>query len=140
MVNASNIEKDWNWISAHNTQGVEMKNISDETSLFAVQGPKAIDVLQKLTTADLSKIEYYSFIIDEIAGIKNVIISATGYTGAGGFELYVPNQYAETLWKKIFEAGKEQHIKPIGLGARDTLRLEMDIVCMAMILTIVLLL
>jgi aminomethyltransferase len=125
VVNASNIEKDWNWISSHNTKGVEMKNISDETSLFAVQGPKAIEVLQKLTSVDLSKIEYYSFTIGEMAGIKNVIISATGYTGAGGFELYVPNQFAETLWNKIFEAGKEQNIKPIGLGARDTLRLEM---------------
>jgi aminomethyltransferase len=125
VVNASNIEKDWKWISSHNTEGVEMENISDKTSLFAVQGPKAVAALQKLTSVKLSDMEYYTFTKGEMAGIKDVLISATGYTGAGGFELYVQNKDAELLWKKIFEAGQEFGIKPIGLGARDTLRLEM---------------
>ncbi|PKQ68944.1 glycine cleavage system aminomethyltransferase GcvT [Raineya orbicola] len=125
VVNASNIEKDWNWIQKHNTEGVEMQNISAETCLFAVQGPNATKVLQKLTTTDLSQIPYYSFVKGSIGGIEGVIISATGYTGAGGFELYVHKDFAETLWKAIFEAGKEYNIQPIGLGARDTLRLEM---------------
>jgi aminomethyltransferase len=125
VVNASNISKDWNWISKHNSEGAIMQNISDDTCLFAVQGPKAIDTLQKLTQVNLSSLEYYSFTKGEIAGINNVIISATGYTGGGGFELYVPNADAKKLWDKIFEAGKEFDIKPIGLGARDTLRLEM---------------
>lgn len=124
VVNASNIEKDWNWINKFNTKGVEMKNISDETSLFAVQGPKAIDVLQKLTSVDLQTIKYYHFTIGELAGIDGVVISNTGYTGAGGFEIYVNNAFAEETWNAIFEAGKEFDIKPIGLGARDTLRLE----------------
>jgi len=125
VVNASNIEKDWNWIQKHNTEGVEMQNISDETCLFAVQGPKATATLQKLTLINLSEIPYYSFTKGTIGGVENVIISATGYTGAGGFELYVHRNFAETLWHKIFEAGKEFDIQPIGLGARDTLRLEM---------------
>lgn len=125
VVNASNIDKDWNWISSFNTKGVTMTNVSDEYSLFAVQGPKAIDVLQKITPVQLADIKYYHFTQDQIGGIDDVIISATGYTGAGGFELYVKNQEAETIWKKIFEAGEEFDIKPIGLGARDTLRLEM---------------
>jgi aminomethyltransferase len=125
VVNASNIEKDWNWISKFNTNGAEMKNISDTITLFAVQGPKAGATLQKLTKADLSSIKYYHFAIAEFAGMPNVLISNTGYTGAGGFEIYVDNKYAETVWNKIFEAGKEFEIKPIGLGARDTLRLEM---------------
>lgn len=125
VVNASNIEKDWNWISKFNTKGVEMENISDETSLLAVQGPKAVAALQKLTSVNLSGIPYYSFAKGEFAGIKNVIISNTGYTGAGGFELYFPNEEAMKLWDAIFEAGKEFGIKPVGLGARDTLRLEM---------------
>lgn len=125
VVNASNIDKDWNWISSFNTKGVTMTNVSDEYSLFAVQGPKAIDVLQKITPVQLADIKYYHFTQDQIGGIDDVIISATGYTGAGGFELYVKNQDAETIWKKIFEAGEEFDIKPIGLGARDTLRLEM---------------
>lgn len=125
VVNASNIDKDWNWISKYNSKGVDMKNISDDTCLFAVQGPKAKEVLQKLTTTDLSSIQYYHFAIGEFAGVKDVIISNTGYTGAGGFEIYVNKQFAEKTWNAIFEAGKDQNIKPIGLGARDTLRLEM---------------
>jgi len=125
VVNASNIEKDWNWISQFNTKGVEMKNISDNICLFAVQGPKAVEVLQKLTQIDLSSIKYYHFAIGELAGVKDVVISNTGYTGAGGFEIYVDKQSAEKTWNAIFESGKEFNIKPIGLGARDTLRLEM---------------
>jgi aminomethyltransferase len=125
VVNASNIDKDWNWISQHNTEHVEMHNISDKTSLLAVQGPKAADTLQKLTDIDLRSMEYYSFKKGKFAGIDNVLISATGYTGAGGFEIYFENQHAEYIWKEIFKAGEEFGIKPIGLGARDTLRLEM---------------
>lgn len=102
-----------------------MKNLSDDISLFAVQGPKAAGVVQKLTTVDLSTIKYYHFAIGELAGVPNVIISNTGYTGAGGFELYVSNQHAEKVWNALFAAGKDEAIKPIGLGARDTLRLEM---------------
>jgi aminomethyltransferase len=125
VVNAGNIEKDWNWISHHNTFGVEMTNLSDQTCLFAVQGPKAIETLQKLTDVNLASLAYYTFITTDFAGHANIILSATGYTGAGGFEIYMPNALAEDLWKKIFEAGAEFDIKPIGLGARDTLRLEM---------------
>ncbi len=125
VVNASNIEKDWNWISKHNTQGVEMIDVSEKTSLLAVQGPKAINTLQKLTDVDLSKMEYYTFTVGKLAGIDHIVISNTGYTGAGGFELYVPNEKVEEVWNKVFEAGKEFGIKPVGLGARDTLRLEM---------------
>lgn len=125
VVNASNIEKDWNWISRFNTKGVEMKNISDDICLFAVQGPKAVSVLQKLTATDLGAIKYYHFAVGELAGVKNVILSNTGYTGAGGFEVYVNKANAEKVWDAIFEAGKDENIKPIGLGARDTLRLEM---------------
>jgi aminomethyltransferase len=125
VVNASNIEKDWNWISQHNSMGAEMKNISDDICLFAVQGPKAVATLQKLTKTDLSAIKYYHFAIGEFAGVQNVIMSNTGYTGAGGFEIYVNKSFAEKVWNAIFEAGKEFDIKPIGLGARDTLRLEM---------------
>jgi len=124
VVNASNIEKDWNWISKHNTFGVEMQNISDELSLFAVQGPSAIKVIQKLTDTDLSKSEYYTFTNGTVAACEDVIISNTGYTGAGGFELYVWNKDARKLWDALFEAGKEFGIQPVGLGARDTLRLE----------------
>jgi aminomethyltransferase len=124
VVNASNIEKDWNWIKSHNTEGVTMENVSDETSLFAVQGPKAIDTLQKLTDLDLKSMEYYSFKVGTVAGVENIAVSATGYTGAGGFELYLQNEDAEKIWNAIFEAGAEFGIKPIGLGARDTLRLE----------------
>ena len=125
VVNASNIEKDWNWISQHNTKNVEMHNISDKTSLLAVQGPKALATLQKLTDIDLSEIPYYAFKKGKFNGTDNVLLSNTGYTGAGGFEVYFENQSAEKMWDAIFEAGKEFGIKPIGLGARDTLRLEM---------------
>lgn len=125
VVNASNIEKDWNWIANKNTEGVEMINASDEYSLFAVQGPKAAEAMQSLTEVDLSNMTFYTFEKGMFAGIDNVIISATGYTGSGGFELYVPNKDAVAVWSKIFEAGKDWDIKPIGLGARDTLRLEM---------------
>lgn len=125
VVNASNIEKDWNWIRSQNTMGAELENISDDICLFAVQGPKATSVIQKLTSSDLSEIKFYHFAVDTVAGIKDVIISGTGYTGAGGFELYVWKKDAEKLWDALFEAGKDEDIKPIGLGARDTLRLEM---------------
>ena len=125
VVNASNIEKDWNWFVRYNTKGATLKNISDDICLFAVQGPKAMGVLQKLTTTDLSAIKYYHFAVGEFAGGANVIMSNTGYTGAGGFEIYVNKKDAEKTWNAIFEAGKDENIKPIGLGARDTLRLEM---------------
>ncbi len=125
VVNASNIEKDWNWISKFNSEGVEMKDISERTSLLAVQGPKAADALQSLTDIDLGSMEYYTFKKGTFAGIDNVLLSATGYTGAGGFEIYVDNKDAEKLWNAVFEAGAAFGIKPIGLGARDTLRLEM---------------
>lgn len=125
VVNASNIEKDWNWIKQFNTKNVEMHNISDKTSLLAVQGPKAILALQKLTDVNLSEIPYYTFKKAKFNGIDNVIISNTGYTGAGGFEIYCENEVVEAMWDAIFKAGAEYGIKPIGLGARDTLRLEM---------------
>jgi aminomethyltransferase len=125
VVNASNIEKDWDWISKFNSYGVELKNISDRTSLLAVQGPKAAQALQSLTNTDLSAMEYYTFVKGTFAGVENVVISATGYTGAGGFELYFDNEHADKIWKAIFEAGAPFGIQPIGLGARDTLRLEM---------------
>ncbi len=125
VVNASNIEKDWNWISKYNTMGVEMKDISDRTSLLAIQGPKAAEALQSLTDVDLVSMEYYTFNRGKFAGVDNVIISATGYTGAGGFEIYFDNQYADQIWEAIFNAGEPFGIKPVGLGARDTLRLEM---------------
>lgn len=124
VVNASNIEKDWNWISKFNSKGATMKNISDDICLFAVQGPKAKATLQKLTKIDLGTIPYYHFAKGEFNGVEDVILSNTGYTGAGGFEVYVNKQHAEKIWNAIFEAGKEFDIKPIGLGARDTLRLE----------------
>jgi aminomethyltransferase len=124
VVNASNIEKDWNWISQHNTFGVEMVNMSDDLSLLAVQGPDAIKVIQKLTEVNLAPMEYYTFTSGTVAGCEDVIISNTGYTGAGGFELYVWNKDARKLWDALFEAGKEFGITPCGLGARDTLRLE----------------
>jgi len=124
VVNASNIEKDWNWINSQNKFNAQLENISDRTSLFAVQGPKAQQVCQKLTPEDLSTIEYYHFRQNVFADAPEVLISATGYTGSGGFELYVPNESAEKVWNKILEAGKEEEILPVGLGARDTLRLE----------------
>ncbi len=125
VVNASNIEKDWAWISKYNTYGVEMKDISDRTALFAVQGPKAAEALQSLTDIDLSFMSYYTFQKGTFAGVDNVLISATGYTGAGGFEIYVDNESARQVWDAIFAAGADFQIQPIGLGARDTLRLEM---------------
>ncbi len=125
VVNASNIDKDWNWISAHNDLGVDMKNISEAYSLLAIQGPKAVEAMQSLTSIDLSAIKYYHFEVGTFAGIDDVIISATGYTGSGGFEIYCKNSDAEQVWHKVFEAGKPFGIKPIGLAARDTLRLEM---------------
>jgi aminomethyltransferase len=125
VVNASNIEKDWNWISSHNTFGVEMLNRSDDYSLFAVQGPNALPVLQKLTDVNLSEMPYYTFKIGNMAGFSEVIISNTGYTGAGGFEIYVENKNALAMWNAIFKAGESVGIQPVGLGARDTLRTEM---------------
>jgi aminomethyltransferase len=125
VVNASNIEKDWNWISKHNTFGVDMKDISDRTSLLAVQGPKATAALQSLTDMNLGDMTYYTFQKGRFAGVDNVLISTTGYTGAGGFEVYFDLEHSEKIWNAIFEAGAAQGIKPIGLGARDTLRLEM---------------
>jgi aminomethyltransferase len=125
VVNASNIEKDWNWIQKYNTKNVEMHNISDKTSLLAIQGPKAAEALQPLTEVDLASMEYYNFVKGTFAGVSNVIISATGYTGAGGFEIYFDNEHASKIWDAIFEAGASFGIKPIGLAARDTLRLEM---------------
>ena len=125
VVNASNIEKDWNWISSFNDLGVEMRNLSDDYSLLAIQGPKAVAVMQTLTSVDLSTIKYYHFEVGPFAGIEHVIISATGYTGSGGFEIYCKNSEVEQIWNKVFEAGKDYGIEPIGLAARDTLRLEM---------------
>lgn len=125
VVNASNIEKDWNWISQHNDLKVEMSNKSDDISLLAIQGPKAAEALQSLTSIDLKAMKYYTFEIGTFAGIDDVIVSATGYTGSGGFEIYFKNKDAEHIWNAVFEAGKDFGIKPIGLAARDTLRLEM---------------
>jgi aminomethyltransferase len=124
VVNASNIEKDWNWISSHNTFGVNMVNASNDYSLFAVQGPKAAGVLQQLTAVDLAAMPYYTFKIGQMAGFDDVIISNTGYTGAGGFEIYVKNENALAMWNAIFAAGASEGILPVGLGARDTLRTE----------------
>lgn len=125
VVNASNIEKDWNWISSHNDLGVEMENLSDQYSLLAIQGPKAAEAMQSLTSVDLSNMTYYTFQHGTFAGIDNIMISATGYTGSGGFEVYVKNEDANQLWDAVFRAGADFGIKPIGLAARDTLRLEM---------------
>jgi len=125
VVNASNIEKDWNWIASHNTEGVEMVNASDSYSLLAIQGPKAAEAMQSLTDVNLSEMGYYTFTKGTFAGQKDIFISATGYTGSGGFEIYIPNEAATTVWDAVFEAGKPYGIKPIGLAARDTLRLEM---------------
>lgn len=125
VVNASNIQKDWDWISQFNRYGVQMTNISDDTTLLAVQGPKAIETLQQLTDNDLKGVPYYGFITRKLAGVENVVISATGYTGAGGFELYFDKKYAKHIWDAVFKAGSKFQIKPVGLAARDTLRLEM---------------
>lgn len=126
VVNASNIEKDWDWISKYNKDaGAVMRNLSDDYSLLAIQGPKAVEAMQSLTSVDLSAIKYYHFEVGDFAGIEHVIISATGYTGSGGFEIYCKNSEVKQVWDKVFEVGKPFGIKPIGLGARDTLRLEM---------------
>lgn len=125
VVNASNIEKDWQWISANNEVGAKMTNISNDYSLLAIQGPMAIEAMQILTSIDLKALKFYHFEISDFAGIQNVIISATGYTGSGGFEIYCKNADVEQLWNQVFEAGAKYGIKPIGLAARDTLRLEM---------------
>jgi aminomethyltransferase len=129
VVNASNIDKDWNWISGFNTKNVEMHNISDKTCLLAVQGPNATKILQPLTELDILNLKYYTFVKGIFAGVKNVLISATGYTGSGGVEIYFEDKdgAADIIWDKIFEVGKPQGLKPIGLGARDTLRLEMGL-------------
>lgn len=126
VVNASNIEKDWNWISKYNSDiKAEMKDLSEDYSLLAIQGPKAIEAMQAITSIDLSAIAFYKFVVGDFAGIEHVIISATGYTGSGGFEIYCKNSEVQQIWAKVFEAGAAFNIKPIGLAARDTLRLEM---------------
>ena len=125
VVNASNIQKDWDWIESHNSFDTRMINISDQTGLIAVQGPKALGILQQLTSVDLAPIEYYHFTKGRIANVDNVIISATGYTGSGGFELYADNVHINTLWDEVMRVGASQGLLPTGLGARDTLRLEM---------------
>tara|TARA_R110001592_G_scaffold166931_1_gene402168 strand:+ start:109 stop:1194 length:1086 start_codon:yes stop_codon:yes gene_type:complete len=126
VVNASNIDKDWAHISSYNNKfKADMKNISEGYSLLAIQGPKAVDAMQSLTSVDLSAIKFYHFEVADFAGIEHVIISATGYTGSGGFEIYCKNEDVKQIWDKVFEAGADFGIKPIGLAARDTLRLEM---------------
>jgi aminomethyltransferase len=126
VVNASNIEKDWNWISNYNQDfNADLKNISDDFSLLAIQGPKAVEAMQSLSSLDLAAIPFYKFKVGDFAGIEHVIISATGYTGSGGFEIYCKNSDVKQIWDAVFEAGKSFGIKPIGLAARDTLRLEM---------------
>ena len=125
VVNASNIDKDWAWINSHNTMGASLENSSDHYSLLAIQGPKAIQAMQSLTQEDLSAIKFYTFKINTFAGVENVIISATGYTGSGGFEIYCKNTQVAKIWTKVLEAGANWGIQPIGLAARDTLRLEM---------------
>ena len=125
VVNAANMEKDWHWVNSQNVTGAVLENVSGEFSQLAVQGPMATSVLQRLTKTDPGGMEYYSFVTDRLAGVDNVILSATGYTGAGGYELYFPNSQAVKIWDAVFESGKDLGIKPIGLGARDTLRLEM---------------
>jgi aminomethyltransferase len=125
VVNASNIDKDWDWISSRNDLDVDMRNLSDDYSLLAIQGPKAVEAMQSLSSINLAAIAYYHFEVADFAGFPEVIISATGYTGSGGFEIYCKNSEVETIWNKVFEAGDSYGIKPIGLAARDTLRLEM---------------
>lgn len=125
VVNASNIEKDWNWITSKNDVGAEMRNLSEDYSLLAIQGPKAVEAMQSLTSHDLSEIKFYNFVVGDFAGIQKVIISATGYTGSGGFEIYCKNNEVKQIWDQVLDAGADYGIKPIGLAARDTLRLEM---------------
>lgn len=124
VVNASNIEKDWNWIKSQDEFGVDMQDISERTTLLAVQGPKAVEALQSLTAINLSDMKYYTFEKGTFAGIDNVLVSATGYTGSGGFEIYFDNEHANSIWDAVMKAGEPMGIKPAGLGARDTLRLE----------------
>ena len=125
VVNASNIEKDWNWIQSKNEVGATMRDLSEDYSLLAIQGPKAIEAMQSLTSHNLSAINFYNFVVGDFVGIEHVIISATGYTGSGGFEIYCKNSEVKQIWDKVLEAGSDFGIKPIGLAARDTLRLEM---------------
>ena len=125
VVNASNIEKDWNWIASKNDVGAEMRDLSENYSLLAIQGPKAVEAMQSLSSHDLSEIGFYNFVVSDFAGIEHVIISATGYTGSGGFEIYCENSEVKQVWDRVMEAGASYGIKPIGLAARDTLRLEM---------------
>ena len=125
VVNASNIEKDWNWINSKNSHGVNIKNESNDYSLLAIQGPNAIEAMQNLTNVDLNQIPFYHFAVNNFAGFENIIISATGYTGSGGFEIYCKNSQVIDIWNEVFKAGEKLNIKPIGLAARDTLRLEM---------------
>lgn len=125
VVNASNIEKDWNWIQSKNDVGAKIRDLSEDYSLLAIQGPKAIEAMQSITSHDLSAIKFYNFVVGDFAGVEHVIISATGYTGSGGFEIYCKNSDAKQIWDKVFDAGADFGIKPIGLAARDTLRLEM---------------
>ncbi len=125
VVNASNIEKDWEWIRSKNDVGATMRNLSEDYALLAIQGPKAVEAMQAITSQDLSTIKFYNFVVGNFAGIDHVIISATGYTGSGGFEIYCKNSEVKQIWDSVFEAGANYDIKPIGLAARDTLRLEM---------------
>ncbi|PID71004.1 MAG: glycine cleavage system protein T [Flavobacteriales bacterium] len=125
VVNAANIDKDWDWITKHNTMNAKMRNISEDFALLAIQGPKTVEAMQSLTSIDLAKMKFYTFEVTDFAGIDYVIISATGYTGSGGFEIYCKNSEVEQIWEKVLEAGKPYDIKPAGLAARDTLRLEM---------------
>ncbi|SHF52923.1 aminomethyltransferase [Salegentibacter echinorum] len=127
VVNASNIDKDWNWLAQHNTMDATIRDMSEELSLLAIQGPKAVEAMQTLTDIDLSAMKFYTFEMADFAGAEKVIISATGYTGSGGFEIYFKNEYAEQIWERVLEAGADFGIKPIGLAARDTLRLEMGL-------------
>ncbi len=125
VVNASNIQKDWDWLQSKNDVGAEMRDVSENFSLLAIQGPKAAEAMQSLTSVDLDNMKYYTVEVTDFAGVENVMVSATGYTGSGGFEIYVHNEDVEKVWQRVFEAGAAYGIKPIGLAARDTLRLEM---------------
>ncbi|MDC7997729.1 glycine cleavage system aminomethyltransferase GcvT [Gilvibacter sediminis] len=125
VVNASNIQKDWDWINKHNSMGAQLRDISEDFSLLAIQGPKAVEAMQSLSSVDLSAIKFYNFVVGDFAGIEHTIISATGYTGSGGFEIYCKNSEVKQVWDKVLEAGANFGIKPVGLAARDTLRLEM---------------
>ena len=125
VVNAANIQKDWDWINKHNSMGAQLRDISEDYSLLAIQGPKAVEAMQSLSSVDLSAIKFYNFVVGDFAGIEHTIISATGYTGSGGFEIYCKNSEVKQVWDRVLEAGADFGIKPVGLAARDTLRLEM---------------